>query len=239
MQDHNQPLEMHIHGDVPCRIGITQHEIEAALAPLLAYTKRHFAKQGGLSLYDEEPGIQFSEPDHVLHFCWSVAGDVDFRETLDELVMGLNDISREGATLEVSFYDLEFDDDDEWDEPTEGDASEPSNPDAEEEEDDSRDDFFVLFIGPTPAAIMQVQRDLLVRDVTTLMERHFDKEELTPVIEVIDKMWEGRFKALISSLKFPSYAKGNANNLGGNGGNGSHGFGAHGAGGGRKSRHSH
>jgi hypothetical protein len=83
---------------------------------------------------------------------------------------------------------------------------------------------------------MQVQRDLLVRDVTMLMERHFEKEEMTPVVEVIDKMWESRFKALVSSLKFPSYAKGSANNLGGNGGNGSHGFGGHG---GRKSRHSH
>ncbi|MEY4296125.1 MAG: hypothetical protein RLY82_1813 [Pseudomonadota bacterium] len=234
MQDHNQPLEMHIHGDVPCRSGITPTEIEAALAPLIAYTKRHYAAQGGASLYEEESGIQFTEPDHVLHFCWSVAGDVDFRETLDELVMGLNDISREGATLEVSFYDLEFDEED-WNEQAASSASD----DSEEEEDDSRDDFFVLFVGPTPAAIMQVQRDLLVRDVTMLMERHFEKEELTPVIEVIDKMWESRFKALVSSLKVPSYAKGSANNLGGNGGNGSHGFGAHGGNGGRKSRHSH
>jgi hypothetical protein len=233
MQDHNQPLEMHIHGDVPCRQGVTTAEIESALAPLIAYTKRHHAAQGGSSLYEEEPGIQFTEPDHVLHFCWSVAGDVDFRETLDELVMGLNDISREGATLEVSFYDLEFDEED-FD-----DHASSESVEGEEEEDDSRDDFFVLFVGPTPAAIMQVQRDLLVRDVTMLMERHFEKEELTPVVEVIDKMWESRFKALVSSLKFPSYAKGSANNLGGNGSNGSHGFGAHGGNGGRKSRHSH
>ena len=233
MQDHNQPLEMHIHGDVPCRQGITTAEIESALAPLIAYTKHHHAAQGGSSLYDEEPGIQFTEPDHVLHFCWSVAGDVDFRETLDELVMGLNDISREGATLEVSFYDLEFDEED-FDDHASSESAE-----GEEEEDDSRDDFFVLFVGPTPAAIMQVQRDLLVRDVTMLMERHFEKEEMTPVVEVIDKMWESRFKALVSSLKFPSYAKGSANNLGGNGSNGTHGFGAHGGNGGRKSRHSH
>jgi hypothetical protein len=227
MIDHNQPLEMHIHGDVPCRHGVTATDIENALAPLLEYTKRHYAAQGGSSLYEEEPGIQFSEPDHVLHFCWSVAGNVDFRETLDELVMGLNDISREGAALEVSFYDLEFDDED-WDDHASTDAN-------GEEEDDSLDDFFVLFVGPTPAAIMQVQRDLLVQDVSALMERHFEKDEMIPVIEAIDKMWEGRFKDLVSSLKFPSYAKGGANNMGGNGGNGTHGFGGHG----RKSRHSH
>ena len=225
MIEHNQPLEMHIHGDVPLRHGITPQDIEAALTPLLDYTRRHYAAQGGASLYEQEPGIQFTEPDHVLHFCWSVAGDVDFRESLDELVMGLNEISREGAALEVSFYDIEFDDE-EW----EGNHDEES-----EEESDSLDDFFMLFVGPTPAAIMQVQRDLLVQDVTTMMERHFEKDEMTPVVEAIDKMWESRFKALVSSLKFPSYVKGNANNLGGNGNNGSHGFGGHG----RKSRHSH
>ncbi len=222
MQDHNQPLEMHIHGGVPIRQGVKQKEIEAALAPLIAYTKRHHAPQGKNSLYSEESGIQLL-PDHVLHFCWSVAGDVDFRETLAELVLGLNDISREGAALEVSFYDLDFDDED-FDE-------QGSNDD----EDNSRDDFFVLFIGPTPAAIMQVQRDMLVRDVTMLMGRHFDENEMAPVVKAIDKMWESRFKALVSSLKFPSYAQGSANNLGGNGGNGSHGFGGHST---RKSRHS-
>jgi hypothetical protein len=235
MQDHNQPLEMHIHGDVPCRVGTTPTDIESALAPLIAYTQRHYAQQGGASLYEQERGIQFSESDHVLHFCWSVAGDVDFRETLDELVMGINDIAREGAALEVSFYDLEFDED-EWDEDSthgqaDGDGSDAADG---EEEDDSRDDFFVLFVGPTPAAIMQVQRDLLVRDVTMLMERHFEKDEMTPVIEAMDRMWDGRYKALANSINFPTYAKSNA--LGGNGGNGSHGFGGHN---GRKPRHSH
>jgi hypothetical protein len=239
MQDHNQPLEMHIHGDVPCRLGITPADIESALSPLIAYTQRHFADQGGSSLYEQERGIQFSEDDQVLHFCWSVAGDVDFRETLDELVMGLNDISREGAALEVSFYDLEFDDE-AWDEQSTHGGADLSDEDsddetADEDEDPSRDDFFVLFVGPTPAAIMQVQRDLLVRDVTMLMERHFDKDDMTPVIEAMDKMWESRFNALASSIKFPTYAK--SNTLGGNGSNGSHGFGGHG--GGRKPRHSH
>jgi hypothetical protein len=237
MSDHNQPLEMHIHGDVPCRIGITPAEIEAALAPLVEYTQRHFAQQGGSSLYEQERGIQFSEPDHVLHFCWSVAGDVDFRETLDELVMGINDIAREGAALEVSFYDLEFDDEDFDEDSTHGSsASEDHESDDEnsEEEDSSRDDFFVLFVGPTPAAIMQVQRDLLVRDVSMLMERHFEKEEMTPVVEAMDKMWESRYNALASSINFPTFSKGNT--LGGNGNNGSHGFGGHGP---RKSRHSH
>jgi hypothetical protein len=228
--DHTEPLEMHIHGDVPCKPGLTAKDIESALSPLVDYTKRHYAQQGGASLYEQEPGIQFTQPDNVLHFCWSVAGNVDFRETLDELVMSLNEISNEGAALEVSFYDLEFDEE-EWEEQA-SDGSE--NNEHGDEEDNSRDDFFVLFVGPTPAAIMQVQRDLLVRDVTMMMERHFEKDEMTPVIEAMDRMWESRYNALLGSINFPTYAK--SNTLGGNGSNGSHGFGGHS---GRKPRHSH
>jgi hypothetical protein len=80
----------------------------------------------------------------------------DFRQQLDEMCMSLNELAEEGAAIEVTFYDAEFDEEEE-------------PPEAE-----SRDDFMMLFVGPTPAAIMQVQRDLLVQDVVNLMERHFD-----------------------------------------------------------------
>ena len=73
--------------------------------------------------------------------------------------MSLNDLAEEGAAIEVTFYDSEFDEEE----------AEP--------EEEARDDFMMLFVGPTPAAIMQVQRDLLVEDVVALMERHFDASE--------------------------------------------------------------
>ena len=44
--------------------------------------------------------------------------------------------------------------------------------------DEARDDFVMLFVGPNPAAIMKVQRDMLVQDVIHTMERHFDASEL-------------------------------------------------------------
>ena len=76
--------------------------------------------------------------------------------------MNLNELASTGAPIEVTFYDAEFDEEDE-----------------EMRDEDSRDDFMIVFVGPTPAAIMQVQRDLLVQDVISLMERHFDASELT------------------------------------------------------------
>ena len=82
--------------------------------------------------------------------------------------MGLNDIAATGAPIEVSFYDAQYDDESE-----------------EPPEDDSRDDFMMCFVGPTPAAILQVQRDMMVRDVVHMMERHFEPSELDPVVAAI------------------------------------------------------
>jgi hypothetical protein len=82
----------------------------------------------------------------------------------------------------VTFYDADFDEED--------------GPTGSE----SRDDFLMLFVGPNPEAIMQVQRDLLVQDVIGLMERHFDGAELSGVVAEVDKLFAQRFDALVNSL---------------------------------------
>ena len=85
----------------------------------------------------------------------------------------------------------------------------------------------MLFVGPTPAAIMQVQRDLLVEDVVHMMERHFDASELSGVVSEIDKLFNQRFDALVSSLEISKPPRGTG------------GSGHSGHGGGRKPRHLH
>ena len=133
--------------------------------------------------YEEEPGIKFDATEHVLRMCWTVPGEEDFRQSLDEMCMSLNELAEQGAAIEVTFYDAEFDEEEEA-------------PEAE-----SRDDFVMMFVGPTPAAIMQVQRDLLVEDVVNLMERHFDGAELGGVVAEIDKLFSQRFDELVNSLE--------------------------------------
>ncbi|MDH5708051.1 MAG: hypothetical protein OEY75_02985, partial [Hylemonella sp.] len=75
------------------------------------------------------------------------------------------------------------------------------------------------------AAIMQIQRDLLVQDVIHLMERHFDAAELTGVVAEVDKLFTSRFDALVNSLEIGKPPRGSG--------------GGHGHGGGRKPRHLH
>jgi len=217
MPRYNAPFEIHVHGDVPLRTDVTFEQIQDALKPLWKYAGAKSLADGATSVYEEEPGIRFDQKERSLEICWTVAGDEDFRQALDEMCMALNELSAQGAALEVTFYDTDFDE-------------EEGGPD-----DESRDDFLMLFVGPNPAAIMQVQRDLLVEDVVNLMERHFDGAELGGVVSEIDKLFGERFDALVNSLEIGKRPRGGTGGSGGGGGSGSGG----GHGGGRRPRHLH
>jgi len=203
----NAAYEIHVHGDIPLREDVSPESLQEALRPLWKYAGANSLEEGALSAYSEEPGIRLDIHDHVLQMCWTVSGDDDFRQCLDDLCMGLNELARAGAALEVTFYDNNYDEEDE--------AS----------GQDSRDDFVMLFVGPTPADIMQIQRDLLVNDVVQLMERHFDGAELSGVVTEIDKLFSQRFDNLVNSLDLGKPPRGSG--------------GGFGHGGGRKPRHLH
>lgn len=212
MTRYNAPLEIHVHGEVSLRPDVSFDQLQEALKPLWKYAGAKSLVDGATSAYEEEPGIRFDKDEHLLQMCWTVPGDEDFRQVLDEVAMSLNELSARGAAIEITFYDAEFDEDEEA-----------------QDEDDSRDDFVMLFIGPDPAAIMQVQRDLLVQDVVAMMERHFEGAELGGVVTEIDKLFAQRFDDLTNSMDLGRPPRGS-----GGGGSG-HG----GGGGGRRPRHLH
>lgn len=209
MPHYHAPFEIHVHGQVPLRPGTHFEQLQEALKPLWMYAGARSLADGATSAYEEEPGITYDPKSSVLSMCWTVAGDEDFRQSLDEMCMGLNELAEHGAAIEVTFYDAEFDEDE------------------ADENEASRDDFLMLFVGPTPAAIMQVQRDLLVQDVVNLMERHFDGAELGGVVSEIDRLFTQRFDALVSSLELGKPPRGSGGSSG------------HGGGGGRRPRHLH
>ena len=206
MPAYDTAFEIHVHGEVALRADVGFEQLQDALKPLWKYAGARSLADGANSCYEEEPGIRFDARQHLLQLCWTVPGDQDFRQALDEMCMGLNELCETGAALEVTFYDVEFDEDD------------------EESDAESRDDFVMLFVGPTPAAIMQVQRDLLVQDVVGMMERHFDGAELGGVVSEIDKLFAQRLDALANSLQMGRPPRGP---------------GGSGHGGGRKPRHLH
>ncbi|MDO8276012.1 MAG: hypothetical protein Q7T22_10950 [Serpentinimonas sp.] len=183
MSQQHPPFEIHVHGDVPLREEVDYPQIQDALKPLWKYVGARSLVDAAASQYEEEPGIRFEAKERMLQICWTLEGDEDFRLAIDEACMGLNEIAATGAALEVSFYDIEFDEEE------------------APEDEEARDDFVLCFVGPTPAAIMQVQRDLLVQDVVNLMERHFDASELGDVVASIDRLFGSRFDSLVSSMQ--------------------------------------
>ena len=211
MTSFSAPFEIHVHGEILLRDDVDFKALQEATKPLWKYAGAKSLTEGAQSLYEEEPGIRFEAADHKLQLCWTVRGDEDFRQVLDDLCMNINEISAAGAQLEITFYDTEFEDED------------------ESRGAESRDDFLILFVGPDPASIMQAQRDLLVQDVIGLMERHFDGSELSGVVQEIDKLFSERFSDLVSSLELGKPPRGS-------GGGGPQG-GGHG--GGRRPRHLH
>jgi hypothetical protein len=210
MPRYNTPFEIHIHGQISVRADVGFDSVQDALKPLWKYAGTRNLADAAASAYEDEPGITFGSDEHLLQMCWTIAGDDDFRQVLDEVCMNLNEIAEVGAAIEVTFYDTDFDDEDE-----------------QVPEGESKDDFVMLFVGPNPAAIMQVQRDLLVQDVVSMMERHFDGAELGGVVAEVDKLFAQRFDALVSSLEIGKPPRGPGG-----------GFGS-GHGGGRKPRHLH
>jgi len=208
MPRNNAPFEIHVHGQIALLPEVRAKQVEDAVKPLWKYAGARSFAAGAGSVYEDEPGMVFETRDQVLQLCWTVPGGDDFRQVLDEFCMNLNEIAQAGAAIEVTFYDAEFDAD-------------------EDSEGESRDDFVMLFVGPNPQAIMQVQRDLLVNDVVQLMERHFDGAELSDVVAEVDKLFAKRFDALVSSLDLGKPPRGSG------------GFGSGHGGGGRKPRHLH
>ena len=212
MSSYNTPFEIHVHGQVALRSEVTFDNIQDALKPIWKYAGAKSLVAAAGSFYEDEPGIQFDAKDKLLQMCWTIEGDDDFRQVLDEMCMNLNEVAQTGAVIEVTFFDAEYDDDE----------------DNDDSDTESRDDFLMLFVGPDPASIMQVQRDLLVQDVVSLMERHFDGAELGGVVEAIDGLFSQRFDNLVNSLQLGKPPRGTG---GGSGGLGH--------GGGRKPRHLH
>jgi hypothetical protein len=207
MPRYNAAFEIHVHGEVTLRPDVSFEQLQEALKPIWKYAGARSLADAATSAYEEEPGLRFDAKEHTLQMCWTVPGEDDFRQAADDMCMNLNELTQKGAAIEVTFYDVEFDEEED------GDA-------------DSRDDFVMLFVGPDPAAIMQVQRDLLVQDVVNMMERHFDGAELGGVVAEIDKLFGQRFDALVNSLEVGRTPRG----VGGGPGSGH---------GGRRPRHLH
>lgn len=173
MTQTNTIYEIHVHGDVPLRRDISPEQIEEVLKPLWSFAGAASLREGAASLFEEEPGLVFDMKDYTLRICWTAQGDESFNQVAEEFCLKLNEVAREGAPIEVSYFDSD--------------------------DDSAEDEFQLYFVGPSAQAIIQTQRDLLVKDVIDVMERHFDASELSGIAAEIDRLFKERMNQLEKS----------------------------------------
>ncbi|HEY9380196.1 MAG TPA: DUF6806 family protein [Burkholderiales bacterium] len=151
--------EVHVHGTIPLRHGVSLAELETALRAWLEYIDEDtFADSR--SAYEDEPGISFDAQQRVLEICWT--GDVgqNFRETIEVALQGLNPYTERAAEVEVTYY-----------------------------YDDGQDEFGIVFVGPTAEAIHEAQRQAMIEDVSHLLSRQFGESEIGEVVALLNQLF--------------------------------------------------
>lgn len=152
-------IEVHVHGDVPLRAGVTAVQVEAALRPLLEYIDED-SLADVRSVYEDEPGILYEAREHLLRICWS--GDVGrkFGEKFQAALTELTPYTERAAGVSLSFY-----------------------------HDDGQDEFSMLFVGPTPESIHEAERLYLVEEMSRLLGRHFTEAEIGEVVSLVNQLF--------------------------------------------------
>lgn len=151
--------EVHVHGTVSLRTGVTQPEVEQALRPWFEYIDIDGLGDGRSAIQDE-PGVVFDRRRRALEICWTGYVGRNFQHTLEAAFQLLSPYSEEATAVEVSYY-----------------------------QEDGQDEHGWVFVGPTPESIQEMQRRRLTEDVSAVLARHFGDAEIGEVAALINQLF--------------------------------------------------
>jgi len=151
--------EVHVHGTVPLKSGVSQTEVELALRPWFDYVDVD-GLADARSAHQDEPGIVFDRRRRALDICWTGYVGRNFQEALERAFDSLSPYSEEAAAVEVSHY-----------------------------HEDGQDEHGWVFVGPTPEAIGDMQRRRVMDDVSALLARHFGEAEIGEVTALVNQLF--------------------------------------------------
>jgi len=168
--------EVHVHGSIFLCKGVRLKQVEQALRPWLEYLDIETLADAR-SLEQEEPGIAFDARERTLNICWTGevvyeaaervisfcwTGEVgrNFQDKLGAAIQNVGPLTEYASEVEVTYY------------PDHGD-----------------DEFYQVFVGPTPEAIHEFRRQCVVEDATQLLSRHLGKSEVDQVATLISELF--------------------------------------------------
>jgi len=157
-------IDVHVHGSLYLSKGVTLAQLEAGMRQWLEYLDVDNINEIR-SAEPSEPGINYDQSARVLDICWTGEVGRSFQRTLQETLQAIGPMLEHASEIELTYY-----------------------------HEDGRDEFQLLFAGPSAEAIHQTQRRLMVEDVAGLLSRHFDPAEVGRVTmlvnELFDRDWE-------------------------------------------------
>lgn len=158
-------VEAHVHGTVLLKTGTTSAQIEAAIRPWLEYIDEDKLVDAK-SVHPDEPGIVFDRRRRVLDICWT--GDVgrSFRQILSESFGALNGFCEEAVPFDITFY-----------------------------HEDGRDEFDMIFVGPTAESINEAQRARMMEDLQHLLSRQLSDPDTVQVLTLVNELFERSWQA--------------------------------------------
>jgi len=151
--------EVHVHGAVLLRSGVSQTEIEQALRPWFDYVDVD-GLADARSAHQDEPGIAFDRRRRALDICWTGYVGRNFQHSLEGAFEALSPFSEEAAAVEVSYY-----------------------------HEDGQDEHSWVFVGPTAESIREMQRRRMVEDISALLSRHFGDSEIGEVVGLVNQLF--------------------------------------------------
>lgn len=154
--------EVHVHGDVALKRGISASDVEVALRPWFDYIDVDSIAEA-TSAREGEPGISFDVRRRVLQICWTGWVGRNFQRAVEEALAAIGPLAERTAEIELSFY-----------------------------HEDGRDEFAVTFVGPSAEAIEQAKRNRMIQEVSMLLGRQFNDAEIGEVIAVVERIFAQR-----------------------------------------------
>jgi len=152
--------EVHVHGSVFLCKGVRPSQLDQAMRPWLDYLDVDTIGDAH-SLEREEPGITFDSKERVVNICWTGEVGRSFQSRLTEAFHNVGPLTEYASEVEVTYY-------------PEG----------------GEDEFYQMFVGPSPESIHEFRRQCVVEDVSNLLSRHLGKAETDQVAALINQLFD-------------------------------------------------
>lgn len=153
-------IEVHVHGTLYLCKGVTQKQVENGLRKWLDYLDVETIAEAR-SVEQDEPGIVLHKTDRTLEICWTGEVGRNFIHRMQETLFEIGPLTERASEIEITYY-----------------------------YEDGRDEYQLLFVGPTADAIHLAQRRRMVEDVSGLLSRHFSEAEVAQVAAVVNELFD-------------------------------------------------